>query len=108
MEDDLGDDAEDLKELHASKVRKPAKGKARPACVKPTWRCNGVGRACEDAEDTLECNVCGERWQSSWWYAKCRCVPPSATECYRVPRVPLSATECHECHRVPLSASECH
>ena len=89
--EDLGDDAEDLKELHASKVRKPADGKARPACVKPTWRCNGVGRACEDAEDTLECNVCGERWQSSWWYAECML---SAT--------PLSATECR-C--VPLSAA---
>ena len=85
--EDLGDDAEDLKELHASKVRKPADGKARPACVKPTWRCNGVGRACEDAEDTLECNVCGERWQSSWWYAEC---PLTVTESHRVP---LRATE---------------
>ena len=85
--EDLGDDAEDLKELHASKVRKPADGKARPSCVKPTWRCNGVGRACEDAEDTLECNVCGERWQSSWWYAEC---PLTVTESHRVP---LRATE---------------
>jgi len=40
---------------------------ARPACV--LRGCDGTASACEDDENMLSCGVCGERWQSAWWFA---------------------------------------